>query len=674
MSALTAIWAPLEIGPVTVSNRIMLSAMTLGYGEDHILSDRHIAYYRERARGGVALLITEQQAGHRLSKGSFQMGCTAWEKRVIPQYARLAEAVHEFGAKQFVQLFGCGVHDKGTMIFDEWHPLWAASRIPSIVHREVPMVMEQTHIDDLVQGFGEAARNVEAAGLDGIEIQGAHSYLVGQFLSRAYNRRTDRYGGSPQARCRLAIELAQEIRGRTSPTIALGLRMSFDEFLDDAGITADEGEEQIATLADTGLFDYLSITAGGYHSIHKVTPTGTNLPEGYLVPFARRARRIVGDRLRIFIVGRIRRLEMAEDIISSGAADMVAMTRAHVADPYLIAKAREGRADEIVHCVYANVCQRRLWDQQPVACVVNPVAGREREWGGRTLSPAPGDGRRIAVVGGGPAGMKLGAIAAARGHRVTLYEQTAKLGGHLGLLAWLPTRETWADATDDLSRQLRHAGARVRVDVEASADMLSAGDFDTIVCATGARWDNTGLSPSRPDRDRIPGAERESVIDLGTAIARVQLDNTSLGSHVVIVDDSGSYLPLGLADVLAGAGVSVDVVSPHLFIGEDLQKTGDMAFLFPRLIAAGVRLRPQTFVERIDDDGVDIYGIWSAEDASRLQADSVVLALMRVPEDALYRDLRSLGEVSDIRQIGDCVAPRRLEAVMFESEQLGRAL
>ena len=674
MSALTAIWSPLEIGPVTVPNRIMLSAMTLGYGEDHILSDRHIAYYRERARGGVALLITEQQAGHRLSKGSFQMGCTAWEKRAIPQYARLADAVHEFGAKQFVQLFGCGVHDKGTMIFDEWHPLWAASRIPSIVHREVPMVMEQTHIDDLVKGFGEAARNVEAAGLDGIEIQGAHSYLVGQFLSRAYNRRTDRYGGSPQARCRLAIELAEEIRRRTGPELALGLRMSFDEFLGNAGITADEGEEQVSTFADTGLFDYLSISAGGYHTIHMVTPTGTNLPEGYLVPFARRARTIVGDRLRIFIVGRVGRLELAEDIISSGAADMVAMTRAHVADPYLIAKAREGRTDETVHCVYANVCQRRLWDQQPVACVVNPVAGREREWGGRTLSPASGAKRRIAIVGGGPAGMKVGAIAAARGHRVTLYERTSRLGGHLGLLARLPTRETWADAIDDLSRQLRHGGVRVCSGVDASADMLSAGAFDTIVCATGARWDDTGLSPSRPDRDRIPGAAREFVIDLGTAITRVQFDPASLGDRVVIIDDSGSYLPLGLAELLADAGISVDVVSPHLFIGEDLQKTGDMAFLFPRLVAAGVRLRSQTFVERIDDHAVDIYGIWSSDHTTQLPADSVVLALMRVPEDALYKDLRSLAEVADVRQIGDCLAPRRLEAVMFESEQLGRAL
>lgn len=242
------------------------------------------------------------------------------------------------------------------------------------------------------------------------------------------------------------------------------------------------------------------------------------------------------------------------------------------------------------------------------------------------------------------------------------------------MLARLPTRETWGDAIEDLSRQLRHAGVRVGLGVEASADMLSAGGFDTIVCATGARWDNTGLSPSRPDRDRIPGAEREFVIDLGTAMARVQLDKASLGGRVVIVDDSGSYFPLGLAEVLAGAGISVDVVSPHLFIGEDLQKTGDMAFLFPRLVAAGVRLRPQTFVERIDDDGLDIYGIWSSEEASRLQADSVVLALMRVPEDALYHDLRSRGEVADIRQIGDCVAPRRLEAVMFESEQLGRAL
>ena len=190
-SELRLVWEPMEIGSTRVKNRIMMTAQTTLLGKDNVLGDRHIEFFRERAKGGAALFITEQQAGHRLSKGSFFEGCSAWEKRAIPQYAKLADAVHEHGARQFIQLFGCGVHDKGTMIMDEWHPLWGVSKMPSIVHHEIPMVMEQEHVDDVVKGFGESALNVKVAGCDGVELHAAHSYLLGQFLSPAFNDRTD---------------------------------------------------------------------------------------------------------------------------------------------------------------------------------------------------------------------------------------------------------------------------------------------------------------------------------------------------------------------------------------------------------------------------------------------------------------------------------------------------
>jgi 2,4-dienoyl-CoA reductase-like NADH-dependent reductase (Old Yellow Enzyme family) len=210
LSTLTHIWTPLTIGHTTVKNRILMPAETIVYAENHILSDRHIAYYRECALGGAALIVTEQQAAHRLSKGSFHAGCTAWEKRVIPQYAKLADTVHEHGTKLFVQLFSCGVHDKGTMIVDEWHPLWGASLLPSIYHREPPLVMGQAQIDELVKGFGDSAVNVQVSGLDGIEVHGAHSYGIAQFLSPAYNRRTDRYGGSVRNRCQIVLDIGED--------------------------------------------------------------------------------------------------------------------------------------------------------------------------------------------------------------------------------------------------------------------------------------------------------------------------------------------------------------------------------------------------------------------------------------------------------------------------------
>ena len=673
LSTLTHIWTPLTIGSTPVKHRIMMTAETLDYAHDHILSDRHIAFYRERAMGGAALIITEQQGAHPVSKGSFFFGCTAWDKRVIPQYAKLAETVHAYGAKQFVQLFTPGVHDKGTMIVDEWHPLWAASRVPSVVHKETPMVMEQSHIDDLVQGFGESALNVQVAGLDGVEIHGAHSYGVGQFFSAAYNKRTDRYGGSVRKRCQLAIEIGQEIRKRVGRDFTVGLRLSFDEFMGEGGITPEQSEEQLEVLAATGLFDFFNISGGGYHTLHwAVAPMG--IKHGHMVPFGKRAREIVGDRARVFIVGRIIDLSMAEQIIEEGAADMVGMTRAQMADPFLVAKARAGREREIIKCVGANECVARLFENREVICMMNPVSGRERQWGQGTLNLVSTEAaKKVVVVGGGPSGMKLAAVAAKRGHRVILLEKERELGGHLNVLKQLLTRAEWHTAIDNLTREMETAGVEVRLGVHATKAMLAQEKPDVVVCATGSTYSTTGLSAYRSEREAIPGHQQENVIDVKTAVTRTLRDPASLGKRVMIVDETAAYLPLGLAEVLATQGrAEVEVITPHLFVGEDLLRTGDLAHLFPRLAAAGVKLTAQHFIEKIEGNTVEVYGIWGDQRRTVTNVDTIVIAMMRTPNDALFNEIRD--SFPEVHRIGDALAPRKPAAVIYEGEKLGREI
>ena len=673
LSTLTHIWTPLTIGSTPVKHRIMMTAETLDYAHDHILSDRHIAFYRERAMGGAALIITEQQGAHPVSKGSFFFGCTAWDKCVIPQYAKLAETVHAYGAKQFVQLFTPGVHDKGTMIVDEWHPLWAASRVPSVVHRETPMVMEQQHIDDLVQGFGESALNVKVARLDGVEIHGAHSYGVGQFLSAAYNKRTDRYGGSVRKRCQLAIEIGQEIRKRVGRDFTVGLRLSFDEFMGEGGITPEQSEEQLEVLAATGLFDFFNISGGGYHTLHwAVAPMG--IKHGHMVPFGKRAKEIVGDRAKVFIVGRIIDLSMAEQIIEEGAADMVGMTRAQMADPFLVAKARVGREREIIKCVGANECVARLFENREVICMMNPVSGRERQWGQGTLNLVSTEAaKKVVVVGGGPSGMKLAAVAAKRGHRVILLEKERELGGHLNVLKQLPTRAEWHTAIDNLTREMENAGVEVRLGVHATKAALAQENPDTVVCATGSTYSTTGLSAYRSEREAIPGHQQENVIDVKTAVTRALRDPASLGKRVMIVDETAAYLPLGLAEVLATQGrAEVEVITPHLFVGEDLLRTGDLAHLFPRLAAAGVKLTAQHFIEEIEGNTVEVYGIWGDQRRTVTNVDTIVIAMMRTPNDALFNEIRD--SFPEVHRIGDALAPRKPAAVIYEGEKLGREI
>src|SRR5579862_6809111 len=457
MSELDALWSELDIGPVRVKHRVMATAHSLAFTDDHILSDRHVEYYRERARGGIALLLTEQHAAHPISLGSFYHCCTAWDRRAVPQFAKLAEAVHEHGARQFVQLMATGVQDKGAMT-SEWHPLWGASRIPSYLHNEVPMVMGQAEIDSIVEGYARSARNVQEGGLDGVEVHGAHSYLVAQFLSPFYNRRTDAYGGSATKRCQLAIEIGAAIREATMGEIAIGLRLSYEEFMGDRGITADDTDEQLDHLAASGVYDFFDISAGSYNTLHLAVPT-MEVPEAWLLPYGQRAKKIVAGRAKVFLVGRIRDPFTAARVLAEQGADMVAMTRAHIADPFLVEKARKGRSDEIVKCVGANECLLRNFKQLDVACLVNPVAGREATWGAgkveREVAP-----RRIVVVGGGPAGMRCAAAAARRGHDVVLLEREDELGGHVNLFKRLPNRGAWQDLVDANRVALEKAGAR----------------------------------------------------------------------------------------------------------------------------------------------------------------------------------------------------------------------
>ncbi len=667
------IWQPLDIGPMRVDHRVMATGHTQLYGVDELISDRHVAYYRERAMGGASLLVLEQQAAHP-SGMNYDQGCIAWEPRVVPMYAKLADAVHEFGTQQMVQLFCCGAQGLSTMFVDRFRPLWAASPIPSSVYNERPKAMEKDDIHELVEHFGRSAFNVMTAGLDGVEIHAAHSQLLGEFLSPAFNKRTDEYGGSVENMCRIVIEVGEEIRKRVGDEIAVGVRLSADEFLGEIGIRGDDFEAQLDVLAGSGLFDYFDISGGGYHTLHVAVAPMNAQPEGFLAPYSERAKEVVGHRAKIFVVGRILSLELADEIVGKGQADMVAMTRAQIADPHHIRKRREGRGDEIVNCAGINFCIERLVDNREVTCALNPVTGREERWGDGTLELVPpGREKKVAVVGAGPAGMKLAGLAAKRGHAVTVLEQAAEPGGNFNLIKQLPTRSGWQIAIDNLTRPLDSLGVDVRLNQEATPSSLEAGDWDAVVVATGATWSGSGASPYRPERDAIPGVDQDNVIDVGAAIRRAVDDPASLGARVLILDETAGDLPLGLAELLVDAGATeVEVLTPQLLVGEDTMKTLDMAYLFPRIVGKGVTLTSQYFVEKIDGDAVEVYDVWGGPRRS-VTVDTVVLAQFKDPNDALWQSIRHNG-FKEVHRIGDCVAPRKPAAVVYEGEQLGREI
>ena len=669
---LRRVWEPLSIGSTTVKNRIMMTAQSILYGENHILGDRHIEYYRERARGGCALFICEQQGAHPVATGSFHAGCSAYDPRSVPQYARLAEAVHEHGARQFIQLYAPGVHDKGGMVMDNWHPLWAVSRTTSVVHREVPYVMEKEDIADLVEGFARSALNVKCAGCDGVELHAAHSYLFGQFLSPAYNYRTDEYGGSVANRARVLVEVGDAIRRKVGADFTVGVRLSFDEFMGDAGITPEQTEEVLEILAATGYYDFFNISGGGYHTLHMaVAPMSVDY--GFMLPFGKRAKAIVGNRAKVFIVGRIVDLEMAEGALRDGCADMIAMTRAQMAEPHLILKTRQGRQKEIFGCMGANECVARSFENRPSVCLVNPTVGRERQWGSDKLNPvSEGEGKHIIVVGGGLSGMHTAQLAARRGHQVSLWEAGDRLGGHLNLLQSMPTRKEWAIAIDNLRRGMEVHDVEVRLNTRATPESLEAAAPHTVVLATGSYFTSNGYSQYRPERPAIPGHDQEHVVDVATAAQRALEDPLSLGEKILIVDQTGDYLPVGLAELLVTRGrADVELLTPYEMVGEDVLRRLEYPHVIPRLTSAGVVLTAQTFIEAIRGHEVELYPVWGG--LSRTESfDTVVISINRVPEETLYRACR--GRFPRVERVGDCVAPRRPAALTYEAEELARRL
>ncbi|MEJ2863604.1 oxidoreductase [Actinomycetospora flava] len=652
----------MQIGPVSLKNRVVVTPHALAYGRDNIMTQQSVDYYEERAKGGAGLILTEAQVVHPSSRGMMLRTLQSWPTEVIPVYERVAKAVHRHGARVFVDLSHFGAEDNNTMHLDNWRALWSASGLPSAMFGEIPRPMSESDIAELVDGFARSARNAEVAGMDGAEIHAAHGYLLCSFLSPLTNRRTDAYGGSTENRCRLVIECARAVRAAVGPSFAVGVRLSLDEFVA-GGIDPDEGERVLRTLDAAGLFDYFSVSGGSSTTFH-YTVSPMSVAGTPLVDLAARAKTIVDK--PVITANGIADLDTATGIIERGDADLVAMTRAHIADPHLVTKALTGREDEIRHCVAGNQgCFSRMAKGWSLTCTQNPSAGREAELGLGTLQPAV-DPRTVVVVGGGPAGMRAAETAASRGHRVVLLERSDRLGGQIRYAAQLPTRGRWATMVTDMERTLDKFKVDVRLATTASVETVAAEDPDHVVVATGSSWRTDGYLAAVGNHGGIPGLEHTVTLDPITAI----VDPDRAGQRVLIIDDTGEYLALGLAEKLAGEGRSVEIVSTRMVIGDNTLMNLDVAHVYPRLHAAGVVLSPQHAVFAVTPQGAVVGRIWDG--AQRVvEVDSIVTVAMRDPEESLVEDLRARWPIT---QIGDCVAPRRVDEAIYEGEMAGRGV
>jgi 2,4-dienoyl-CoA reductase-like NADH-dependent reductase (Old Yellow Enzyme family)/thioredoxin reductase len=651
---------PLPLAGTVLPNRVMTSAMTMQYGEDGLISDRHLALYEERAWGGVGLMFSEQLTASPLSPSPFPSEIRAYDERQLERFAALAARLAPYDSRFFAQLFCGGVVGSSTGGLGGWGPVRGPSRI-GMPGGEPALPLSAEEIAAIAADFARSAAQVKDGGLDGVEIHGAHGWLVGQFLSPYYNRREDSYGGSVENRCRFALEIGAAVRAAVGPDFPLGIALSYDEVIGADGITEDDALAQLEVFLAAGTFDFFDFSIGSEH--FTIAPMA--VPEGFALDFSRRAMELAAGRAAVFVAGRVVEPAMAAAAIAGGAADVVAMSRAHLADPHIVRKLREGRAGEIRRCMGANVCVGRALHGEPVACVLSPATGREVE--GIAHRPErdvdPGAARRVLVVGAGPAGLRAGAIAATRGHQVTVHERRSRPGGHLDEIAWLPTRDGWAVAVEDLVAELERAGAELRLDSKVDRALVEEIDPDVVILATGAEWQRSGASPSLP-----AGIDGGSALGLDAARLAAREDAASLGRRVVIADEGGTYPPLGLAEALAAAGVEVHYLTADGEIGADTAFLLERQHLLPRLHALGVDLVTECGVRGFADGTVEAVDLQSGRARSFEGVDTLVLALGRDPRDGLAASLAGLGP--EVRVVGDALVPRTTTAVIAEAEKL----
>ena len=632
------LWEPFRIRRMELRNRIVMPPMVTRYAsDDGCVTERTKNYYEARARSGVALIIVEATYIHRRGWAfANQLGIS--DDKFIPSMSELVQAVHRHGAKIAIQLHHGG--REGNSKLSGMQPV-SASPLPGLVG-EVPKELTVDEIAEIIEAFAQAAIRAKKAGFDGVELHGAHGYLINQFLSPASNKRQDSYGGDARNRARFMVEVIRAVREVVGEDYPLWVRMDGKEYGIEEGITLADAQET-ARMAQSAGVDAIHVSAWGPKAPNNLT-TATFTP-AVLEELAEGIKKVVT--VPVIAVGRITP-EAGERLLEEGKADLIAIGKALLTDPEFPSKVASNRLEDITPCIVCMGCRDdiRNPDVVGIRCSVNAALGKEVE---SKIVPAKKP-RRVLVIGGGPAGMEAARVAALRGHQVTLWEKEARLGGQLIQAAIAPHKDRIAALTKYLQTQLKKLNVEADLNKEATAAMIEQFKPEVVILATGVK-------PLTPE---IPGMAMAHVVQAGDVLE----GKVEVGNRVIVL--GGEMVGCEAAEFLAEKGKKVTVTrrSPEmaLGVGHNLR-----AFFLGRLSEKGVTLLPEIRYNEVTPGGLVV--TTKEGEKKTIEADTIVLAAGSIPDQKLYQDIK--GRVAEVHCVGDCVAPRKIRDAITEGYRIG---
>ncbi len=612
--------SPLPLGPSQAPNRLMFGPHVTNLGDDdRRFTARHVAYYARRAVGGCGIIVTEGASVHD-SDWPYERAPLA--QQCAAGWSEIASACHDHGSLVIASLDHAG--GQGSSAYSQL-PLWAPSRVPEVNSRETPKWMEAADIEAVTDGFGAAAQIAVDAGCDGVEVNAGQHSLVRQFLSGLTNHREDAWG---QDRLLFARQVIEAVRPNAG---LIGLRLCCDELAPWAGMTPDVTPGIAASLAAAGI-DYIVVVRGSIYTTEQTRPD-FHEQTGFNIDLCRAVNRAVKN-TPVFLQGSVVEWGQAEWAIGEGICDGVEMTRAQIAEPDLVARLRSDQADTIRPCIRCNQrCQVRDARNPIVSCVGEPSAGRETEdpdW----YAPAPNQ-RRVAILGGGVAGLETARVAATRGHHVALAERTGQVGGLAALAGPGAALATWLEA------ECRRLG----VSITTNSTSIPDGDV-TIQC--------TGSQPGRPEYEIH---DLSMIVD----IAEVRRDAALPQGRIALFDPIGGPIAVALAEELGERAI---LITQDHIAGNELSLTGDLAPANVRLAQRGVTIERRSLLRSVRSGSVDVEDRFTGERRT-IACAALVDCGFRLPTDPIPG--------ADL-QAGDCVAPRTMYEAVLEGRRAALAV